>query len=385
MSLHPQTPGPVPEQTARVAKAAFPKEHPYLLMRNEFGTFFHDEAFAFLFPRKGQPAEAPWRLAVVTLLQFAEGLSDRQAADAVRSRLDWKYLLSLLAEFRPRLVKGEAERLLLETLLTHFRARGLLRERGRQRTDTTHVLAAVRGLNRLETIGETMRAALNSLSVVAPHWMREHAAPEWSERYDPRFELARLPKERPEREALAEVIGADGRALLETVLAEAGAGSPWRGLKEVPAREGLRQVWGQQFFWKAMPSPEGTVPAPERASFLAFRADTDLPPPSQVINSPYDAHARLGRKRGLGWVGYKGHFTETCAPDLLRLIMDVQTTHAPCPEAQVLPEIHWNLARQQVLPEKHLTDSGYIDAALLHQCQEQYQVQLCGPTRPNVT
>src|SRR4051794_13723963 len=154
-------------------------------------------------------------------MQFREGLSDRQAADAVRSRIDWKYLLglelsdpgfdaSVLSEFRARLVAGGAETLLFNTLLERFRERKLLRARGRQRTDSTHVLAAVRALNRLVAVGETLRHALNVLAVVAPDWLRQQCLPEWEERYGRRFEHERLPKQEAERQTLAETIGVDG-------------------------------------------------------------------------------------------------------------------------------------------------------------------------------
>src|SRR5947199_4578347 len=85
----------VPDDTARVVQAAFPTGHPYLTLANELGSLFTDEQFAALFPTHGQPALAPWRLALVSILQFAEGLSDRQAVHAVRSRIDWKYVLRL--------------------------------------------------------------------------------------------------------------------------------------------------------------------------------------------------------------------------------------------------------------------------------------------------
>jgi transposase len=98
MSLRPEPIGPVPEETARVARAAFPRGSIWLRLRDELGTVYQDEAFAPLFPTHGRPAEAPWRLALVTVLQFAEGLSDRQAAEAVRARLDRKYLLGLELE-----------------------------------------------------------------------------------------------------------------------------------------------------------------------------------------------------------------------------------------------------------------------------------------------
>ena len=95
MSLRPQPVPPVPQETARIARAAFPAGNPYLTLRDEFGTIFSDEDFAHLYPTRGQPAEIPWRLALVTVLQFVEHLSDRQAADAVRGRIDWKYALGL--------------------------------------------------------------------------------------------------------------------------------------------------------------------------------------------------------------------------------------------------------------------------------------------------
>src|SRR5438874_13623090 len=155
MTLRPQAIGSVPEETARVARAAFPKGNLYLRIRDELGTLYEDPCFATLFPNVGQPALAPWRLALVCLFQFMEGLSDRQAADAVRSRIDWKYILgleladpgfdfSVLSEFRTRLLAGDAEERLLEGLLARCQALGLLKARGRQRTDATHVLASVR-------------------------------------------------------------------------------------------------------------------------------------------------------------------------------------------------------------------------------------------------
>src|ERR671931_1708281 len=236
MSLHPQAPYPIPEDTQRVARAAFPRGNIYMQVADRLGTLYHDTQFAALFPTRGQPAEAPARLALATVLQFAEGLSDRQAADAVRSRIDWKYVLSLeltdpgfdhtvLSEFRTRLVAGQAEQLLLDTLLARVRERGLLQVRGRQRTDSTHVLAAIRVLNRLELVGETVRHALNSLAVVAADWLRAQVPPEWFDRYGTRIENYRLPKTAAAREGLAVTIGADGRQLLQAV--DAATDAPW--------------------------------------------------------------------------------------------------------------------------------------------------------------
>ena len=156
---------------------------------DRLGTIYHDAQFAALFPTRVQPSEAPARLALATVLQCAEGLSDRQAADAVRSRLDWIYVLELdftdpgfhhtvLSEFRLRLVAREAASHLLEALLMVARTQGLLKARGRRRTDSIHVWAAIRVLKRLERVGETLRAALHSLAGMAPTWVQARALPE---------------------------------------------------------------------------------------------------------------------------------------------------------------------------------------------------------------
>jgi transposase len=236
MSLRPEEILPVPEETRRVAEAAFPRGNIYMRMRDELGAIYDDQLFISLFPARGQPAESPWRLALTTVMQFAEGLSDRQAADAVRSRIDWKYALSLeltdpgfdhtvLSEFRTRLVAGQAELLRLDTFLARVRERGLLKVRGRQRTDSTHVLAAIRVLNRLERVGETLRHALNSLAVVAPAWLQAQAPAAWFTRDGRRLEHDHVPQTAAARETLAAAIGADGRQLLHAV--EAATDLPW--------------------------------------------------------------------------------------------------------------------------------------------------------------
>src|SRR5256885_2563839 len=242
MSLKPTPIDPVPEETARVARAAFRKGNPLLKLRDELGAIFADADFADLFPRRGQPGLAPWRLALVTLLQFREDLADRRAAEAVRARIDWKYLLgleladpgfdaSVLCEFRARLVAGGAEQLLLDALLALCKERGWLKTRERQRTDSTHVLAKIRAINRLMCVGEAMRFALNSLAVVAPDWLLAHCDAEWIERYGHRIEESRLPKSEGDRHALATLIGEDGWKVLTAVFDP--LAPSW--LREIPA------------------------------------------------------------------------------------------------------------------------------------------------------
>jgi transposase len=205
MSLRPEPIGEIPAETARVARAAFPKGTVVTRLRDEFSALYEDEDFDGLYPNQGQPALAPWRLALVTVFQFLENLSDRQAADAVRARIDWKYALgleltdagfhfSVLTEFRARLVAGNAEQLLLDRMLERFKARGLVKARGKQRTDSTHVLAAVHDLHLLELVGETLRATLDDLAAAVPAWLRAVAPLAWFGRYTRRIEEYRLPR-----------------------------------------------------------------------------------------------------------------------------------------------------------------------------------------------
>jgi len=169
-------------------------------------------------------------------MHYGEGRTDRQTADAVRTRSDWKYVLSLeltdggfdvsvLSEFRGRLLAHGAERRLLDRLLDLCRERGWMKARGKQRTDSTPVLAAIRTRRRLECVGETMRHARTVLAEVSPEWLLEHLDPAWAERYEKRFSDFRLPKDEKKRTALAETIGADGRQLFEQVCAESRL--PW--------------------------------------------------------------------------------------------------------------------------------------------------------------
>jgi transposase len=372
--LRPMPIEPIPPETARVARAAFPKGHRYLRVADELEMLFHDDAFAALFPTHGQPALPPWRLALATLLQFAEGLSDRQAANAVRSRIDWKYVLrleltdpgfdaSVLSEFRGRLIAGTAEYLLFDTLLTWCRDRQLVKAGGRQRTDSTHILAAVRALNRIEVVGETLRHALNTLAVVAPEWLCAVSHPDWKDRYARRAEDDRLPPTQAARAALALAIGKDGGRLLSAV--DHAAAPPW--LRAVPAVEILRRVWIQNYWWDG--------------SQLCWREADNLPPAAQFISSPYDAEAHYARKHTTQWVGYKVHITETCEDDLPHLLTNIETTIGPAADGTATPKIHAALQQRGLLPGTHIVDTGFLDADLLVDSQNDYGVALLGPTR----
>jgi len=253
---------------------------------------------------------------------------------------------SILSEFRARLIGDEVgmgcEGLLLTRLLDRAQQQGWFKARGRQRTDSTHVLAAIRTLNRLEAVGETVRTALNSLAVAAPDWLRAHVPADWHDRYDRRSEDYRLPTAKTERAALAAAIGTDGLALLTAVYA---ATAPaW--LRELPAVRTLRAVWVQQYY------------APDATGAVRWREEADWPPSAVLIQSPHDPDARYSTKRDTHWVGYKAHLTETCDEDMPHLITDVQTTLATTADVTMLPQVQEDLAWRDRLPAEHIVDAG---------------------------
>ena len=322
MSVRFQPLKPIPPRTVEVAKAALGKDNILMNLRDELGTLYKDSDFAELFSHEGQPGICPWRLAMVCVLQYLDNLSDRGAAEAVQTRIDWKYALSLdltdpgfdfsvLSEFRSRLIAGGAERKLLDKLLERCQQKGFTKARGKQRTDSTHVLGAIRTLNRLELVGETLRATLNALAVVAPDWLKTIVAPDWFDRYSLPVQEYHLPKGVEARKKYAQTIGSDGMVLLDRIYDDLSS-PPW--LREIPAVEILRQTWVDQYY-----VDKGT---------LRWREAKNLPPAGSRCNSPYDPEARYGHKRSTTWTGYKVHLTETCEDNQVHLITNVETTQA---------------------------------------------------------
>jgi transposase len=374
MSLKPQAQSTVPAETARVAHAIFPSGNLCITMAEILHPYFSDQDFEALYPHRGQHAVSPLRLALATVLQYVEGLTDRQTAEAVRSRIDWKYLLcleltdtgfdsSVLSEFRTRLVKAQAEGLVFERLLALCQDKGWLKARTRQRTDSTHVLACIRAVTRLECVGETMRATLNALAVVVPEWLKAHSQEQWIERYSERIEDYHHSESKSGREQQAQLYGEDGFFLLDAIFSST---SPiW--LRQIPAVETLRRVWIQQYYCNE--------------SRIYWRTEEGIPPASVMISSPYDLDAHYAKKHTTSWVGYKVHLTETCEPNELHLITHVETTAGPIADGDVTEAIHASLAQQNLLPSQHIVDTGYLDAELLVNSQEQHQVDLLGPTR----
>jgi hypothetical protein len=268
----------------------------------------------------------------------------------------------VLSEFRARLAADDAA----ERMLDRLPEPGLLARGGRQRTDATHVLAAVRELNRLELVTETLRAVLEALAVVAPGWLHEFLPDEWYARYGQRARDRRLPKAEAAREALAVIVGSDGFALLEAV--DAAEAPSWLG--EVPAVQTLRRLWLQQYY---------RTTATSRACAGAARVSCR---PARWRSAAYDSEARYGIKRGVGWRGDKAHFTETCEPDRPHLIVHVATTVAAANDVDTVAARHADLAGVDLLPDEHLVDAGYVSVDHVLAARADHGIELVGPLPP---
>jgi len=391
-------------------------------IRDRLGQWLADEDFAAAFGVRGRPGWAPSRLALVTVLQRAEKLTDRLAAEAVRARLDWKYLLGLslddpgfdhtvLAEFRGKVAAAGLEQVALDALLAKLAADGLVKAGGRQRTDSTHVVAAVAALNRLELAGESVRAAVEALAAARPDWLEQRiCVSDWSRRYGTPLTAWRPPASQARQDELAIAYARDGYALLEAVYDES---SPaW--LREIPAVDVLRRVLLQNYTRAITADGREVIKRREKEP-----EGDGLPPGHARIASPYDLDARWGVKREEFWLGYKLHVTETCddpppcscrpgaagqaaagsagagsagasgqdrghdkacvhltAPNL---ITHVATTDATVTDNQMTSVIHQDLAQKNLAPGRSYLDSGYLSAALVASEAARRGIALIGP------
>lgn len=271
----------------------------------------------------------------------------------MRADLSWKYALglalddpgfdaSVLSEFRTRVIAHGLEERVLDLLLVKLVEKGLIGAGGKMRTDSTHVISAVRDLNRLELAGECVRAALEAISAADPGWTsRVLELPGWAERYRARVDSWRLPASQTKRDELARAYGADGHALVEAVY---GPLSPaW--LRNPPAVEALRVMLIQNYVRVTDRRGREVV---QRRRPLEDRGE-GLPPGRVRLTSPYDVDARSAAKGdGFFWNGYKLHISETChttagttATTIVppNLITNVATTDATVPDNQMTETI----------------------------------------------
>jgi transposase len=392
MSMRPMPWPEVPEQTAAVARAAFPKGSLAIRLRNDLGPIFQDTDFIGMFGVRGKPGIAPSLLMLVTVLQFVEQLTDRQAVASVAGRIDWKYALglelddpgfdnSVLAEFRARLVRNDLARLSFDRLLERCRELGLVKAGGKQRTDSTHVIAAVRDLNGMELAGETVRALVEALATVAPEFLAETVEiEEWARRYGPPVSAWRQPRTAAERDALTEQYGRDGRMLLGAIYGQHGE---FAWLRELPQAAILCTVLRQTFLVETRGNGREVMRRREAKK-------DGVPPAHTRLASPYDTDARWAAKgTDLFWLGYKLHLTETCqdpAEDAANterqapnLITNVHTTDATVPDNAATVPIHQDLADRDLAPARHYLDSGYPSVPNMLAARREHGITMITP------
>jgi transposase len=355
MSLKPHPPRDMPIELAQLGAKLLPPESPYRMVGERLYIKYRDENYADLYPAEGQPGLSPVDLAFVTAFQYMEDKSDREAAESVRLHLGWKYALhlpldyagfnfSVLCEYRARLVNHQAEARVFESLLQDLEGLGMLKRRGRQRTDSLAVLTRVRELNRLELVVETLRVAVQALLATEPEWTRATVPPTWEERYGQRCVAERLTER--ERAVLQSETGRDGQWLLERLAASTAP----KGLQQLSEGEVLRTVWEQQFVVR-----EQTVVWREPGPYDG----------TTRIQSPHDPEARYSKKHDQEWIGDKLQVTETDDEGLPHLIVDIALTSSVESDQPALGEIQDRQAEREVLPSERFVDQGYVSGETL--------------------
>lgn len=367
MSLFREPLPPIPQETAKVVRAITRrKKNLYVTFADEIGPVYVADDFADAYSKRGQPGLSPVLLLLVTLIQFIENLSDRAVVEALQFRIDLKYFLhlpldydgfdpSVLTEFRQRLIKLDATKVLLDKLLDVAIEKGLLKS-SKQRTDSTHVLASVRDLNRLELVFETMRLALEFLIDWNFEWLESIAQPEWAHRYaQPCFNF-RIPKKEKDKANWIANIGRDGYFLLEEIDKLENL-----ALIDHPRISTLRKIWEQQFVVENDHPKKGPRLRKDDEYTIAS---------SEMIVSPHDSDARLGTKRGFQHKGYKTHITETCDENAPHLISHVETTSATTTDVEMRPLIEKRLGEKGLSPLEHIVDAGYTDVKTMKEASD---------------
>jgi transposase len=359
MCLHCELPRQVPEDTLALGQRLFAPEKLYRQLGDRFDELMpREEVFGPLYAATGRKAISPLMLAIVVTFQMHERVPDREAAELVVSRIDWKYALHLplgytgfdytdLHAFRERLERHGQERLVFDSLLERLLGLGLIRKRGKMRSDSTHLLGVVARLSQLELVAESLRLALLAALDSEGQWALEALPIAFQEAYNTRTSIYGL-SDTQVREKLAK-IGQDAFWFVGQV--QAHAPKKLGCLEQVKL---LEEVLSQQY-------PDGPEAGPLKKR----------PSGAKVIESPHEPQVRRGRKRDKEWNGYKLQVTESCDEDLPHLILDMQVGNALSSDSRELASIEQRLAHQGTLPSELLVDKGYMSGENIVRSQEQ--------------
>jgi transposase len=374
MCIKIQSPWVMPEETGRIGKVLLRENDPYRLIGDRLFEKWKEEEFADLYSSEVKPGYSPVILAFVSVFQFMERLADRQAAQALRMRLDWKYALhlpledagfdfSILSEFRDRLIEGQAEQRVFEKLVEEIRAIGLIKERGKQRSDSIAMLVKVRRLSRIEMVVETLRLAVVAVVEAHREWCEEIIPPSWEDRYGERFVRQRYSEQ--EWKEYETNIGDDGMWLLKR-LTDGGAPAE---LQDLPAVQVLGTVWAQQF---------------RAAQGQMVYKDLKKYDGQTQIQNPHDPEARYSRKRKFEWLGDKVQVTETEDEGYPHIITDMLATNSNQTDYEELRLIQDRLIECQCKPGEHYVDAGYLSGPNLAHSRD-LEIDLIGPLSEVVT
>jgi transposase len=343
----------------------------YQFVGQEIGKILTDDDFEAMYASDGRSGINPVVLSLVTVFQFVEKLPDRAAAQMAVMRLDWKYALrqelgwkgfhySDLCNFRKRLMQHDRENQVFEKVVAYLREQGYIKAGGPQRTDSTHILGAVRALSTIDLARETIRVALRALSSSDAPWTLRYLPASFVETYAPKqcFEW----KRKEDLPQALQTAARDGAWLLAQVKQQ---GTPaLQALSEVKL---LRRVLNEQFA-KSKENLTYTPTGPYRGNFIV---------------TPYDVDCRRSVKRETHWIGYRCQVTETIATaNQSRFITDVLLTAAPNPDNQHLTTIQQRLTKRQIPPDRQYVDQGYMSAANLAASQKA-NVKLRGRLLPD--
>ncbi len=365
MSVRPRPGAEVPELTARIARASNPEGTTAMWVRDRLEGLWSDEDFAHWYSRDGRPGLSPAQLATVSMLQFLLNLSDRQATEAVRRRIEFTCALglelddpgfrhSVLTDFRDRLAQAGRADELMGLALERMKQAGLVTERGSARTDSTYVLAAVRDPTRLELITEAVRAALEELAHQDPEMLDWLIDQDRATRYGRPVPLGGQPSRPATR---LQQTGQDAHLPLTTP-------APHQRPR-APMPDALRQIYLQN--------------SPITNEKVRPRTEKDgLPPAGTRIISPYDLHTGDTRR-----ARYPIHITETCDPDTVDPVTDLATTASSVKDSQALTGIHTRPATRGPLPAEHPADGGYITLGHPHAAAHDLQITMIGPLGNN--
>ena len=374
MCLKIQSPWAMPAETERIGRKLLKENDVYRLIGDRLFEQLNEEEYADLYSAEGKPGISPIILAFISVFQFMEKLADRQAVNSLRMRLDWKYALhlpldyegfdfSVLSEFRDRLIKGQAEGRVFEKLVKQIQEMGLIKEHGKQRTDSIAMLTKVRRLCRVETVVETLRLAIVAIVETDREWSEEIIPPSWEEKYGERFVRQRYSEK--DWKEYEENIGENGQWLLKRLE----KGSAPAGLQDLPEVQVLKTVWAQQFR--------------EEGGKMAY---TDLKKYDghTQIQSPHDPEARYSRKRHFEWVGDKVQVSETDDEGYPHIITDIVATSSNRTDYEELPSIQERLEKRECKPAEHYVDAGYMSGPNLSSSQKN-DIDLIGPLANFVT